>query len=43
MKLSCHDQSDRVRCIMKTRLDNDIIDFTGACMLYAENDTKLLW
>lgn len=28
---------------MKTRLDNDIIDFMGACTLYAENDTKLLW
>ena len=41
MKLSCHDQSDRVWFVMKTRHDNDTTNHTG--VIYAQNDTKLLW
>ena len=40
MKLSCHDQYDRVWSVMKTRHDNDTTNRTG--VIYAENDTKPL-
>ena len=41
MKLRCHDWSNPVRSMMKTRQDDDIIDHTG--VVYAKNKTKLSW
>ena len=40
-KLSCHDWSDQVWYVIKTRWDNDVTDHIG--MLYTENETRLLW
>ena len=40
-KLSCQDLLNRVRSLMKTRRDNDMIDCIGA--VYANNKTGLLW
>ena len=39
MKLSCHDQSNELRSMMKTRQDNDAINHKMEG--YAENDTEL--
>ena len=39
--LNYHDQSGKVLYRMKTTQDNDLID--RACVVYAENNTKLLW
>ena len=41
MQLSCHDQSNRVWSMMKTRQDKDMINSTGA--IYTENEIELLW
>ena len=40
MKLTCHDRSDRVSSVMKTKQDNDMTDRTGA--VYVETNTELL-
>ena len=40
MKLSYHDQSDRLQFMTKTRQDNDVIDCKDA--VYVKNNTKLL-
>ena len=40
-KLSCHDWSNRVQYVMKTRQDNSVIDYTSA--VYVKNETELLW
>ena len=40
-KLSCYDWSNWVQSVMKTRQDNDMIDYRGA--VYIENDIKLSW
>ena len=40
-KLSCRDLLDQVQFVTKTRLDNDVIDHTGA--VYAENKIELSW
>ena len=43
-KLSCHDQSDRVRYVMKTSKDNDIIEHIG--LVYTETETglsRIIW
>ena len=39
-KLSCHDRSDRVSSVTKTKQVNNMIDCTSA--VYAKNDTELL-
>ena len=39
MKMSCHDQSDRVSFVMKKRHDNDVTDHIG--MVYVKKDTEL--
>ena len=39
--LSCWDRSDCVWSMMKSRQDNDMIDYTST--VYAKNETKLLW
>lgn len=39
MKLSYHDRLDHVRSVMKTRQDNDVIDFIG--LVYTEIEIKL--
>ena len=39
-KLSFWDLFDHVRSVMKTRLDNNVINHIGA--FYAENDTESL-
>ena len=41
MKLSCHDRSDWLLSMMKTRQDNDMINHIGA--IYAKNDIELSW
>lgn len=38
-KLNCHDQSDRMRSIMKDKQDNDVIDHIG--VIFVEYDTEL--
>lgn len=38
-KMNCQDLSDRVRSMMETGQDNDMIDCTG--VVYVKNDTKL--
>ena len=40
-KLSCHDRSDQVLYVMKTRHDNDVTESIGVA--YMENDTELSW
>ena len=40
-KQNYHDQSNRVRYVIKTRQDNDLIDHTG--MVYVEKETELSW
>ena len=40
-KLSCHDQSDGVPFVMKTKMHNDMTDHTSE--VYVENDIELLW
>ena len=40
-KLSCRDQLDRVRFMMKTKQNNDVTDCTS--VVYAKSDIELLW
>ena len=40
-KLSCLDQSDLVQSMTKTKQDNDVTNHIN--VIYAENETKLLW
>ena len=40
-ELNSHDQSDRVRSMMKTREDNDVIDCIGA--VYDKIGVDLSW
>ena len=39
LELNCHDQSDRMRSIMKSKQYNDVIDLTS--LIYVENESKL--
>ena len=41
MKLSYCDQSNRVQSMMKTRQDNDVIDYKG--IVYVKNEVELSW
>ena len=41
MKLSYCDQSNRVQSMMKTRQDNEVIDYKG--IVYVKNEVKLSW
>lgn len=40
MMLNCHDQSDWVSIVIKTRLENDVTDHID--VVYSENETDLL-
>ena len=40
-ELNSHDQSNKVRSMMKTREDNDVIDYIGA--VYDEIGVDLSW
>ena len=40
MKLSCHDQSNQVQSVTKTRQDNDVSNRIS--LVYAKIETKLL-
>ena len=40
-KLNYQDLSNLMRSMMKTRQDNNVIDYTG--VVYIENKTKLSW
>ena len=40
LKLNCQDLSNKVRSVMETRQDNDMIDYTDA--IYAQNEIELL-
>ena len=40
-KLNCPNLCDWVRYVIKTRQDNDVIDFTN--VVYSKNETKLSW
>ena len=41
IKLSCRDQLDKVRSVMKTKWDNDMIDWIG--VVYDKNKIELSW
>ena len=41
MILNCHDRSDQMSFVMKTRQNNNLIDRTGT--VYAENKIELSW
>lgn len=40
-KLSCHDQLDQVRSMMKRRQENEMTERTGA--IYIETEIEKLW
>ena len=40
-KQNCQDLFDWVQYVMKTRQDNDVIDYTG--LVYTKKETELLW
>lgn len=41
MVLNCHNLSDQVRFVKKTKQDNDMINRISA--VYVKNETKLSW